>query len=64
VIADLTGIGWAIGVVGGLTLLAGVITAIVMVETRPVAHPAASSSAGGSAMCRVALREPYGRREP
>jgi len=64
VIADLIGIGWAIGVVGGLTLLSGVITAIVMVETRPVAHPAASSSAGGSAMCRVALREPHGRREP
>jgi hypothetical protein len=35
VIADLVGIGWAIGVVGGLTLLSGVVTAVVMVETRP-----------------------------
>ncbi len=34
VIADLIGIGWAIGVVGGLTLLSGVITAVVMVEKR------------------------------
>ena len=37
VIADLVGIGWAIGVVGGLTLLSGIITAVVMVETRPSA---------------------------
>jgi hypothetical protein len=35
VIADLVGIGWAIGVVGGLTLLSGVVVAIVMVEMRP-----------------------------
>ncbi len=35
VIADLVGIGWAIGVVGGLTLLSGVVTAVVMVEARP-----------------------------
>jgi MFS family permease len=34
VIADLIGIGWAIGVVGGLTLLSGVVTAVVMVEQR------------------------------
>ena len=34
VIADLIGIGWAIGVVGGLTLLSGIVTAVVMVETR------------------------------
>jgi MFS family permease len=33
-IADLVGIGWAIGVVGGLTLLSGVVTAVVMVENR------------------------------
>jgi MFS family permease len=37
VIADLLGIGWAIGVVGGLTLLSGILTAVVMVETRPSA---------------------------
>jgi MFS family permease len=37
VIADLVGIGWAIGVVGALTLLSGIITAVVMVETRPFA---------------------------
>src|SRR5262245_17812282 len=37
VIADLIGLGWAIGVVGGLTLLSGMITAVVMVETRPSA---------------------------
>ncbi len=35
VIADLIGIGWAIGVVGGLTLLSGIVTAVVMRETRP-----------------------------
>ncbi|HEY3230633.1 MAG TPA: MFS transporter [Roseiflexaceae bacterium] len=34
VIADLIGIGWAIGVVGGLTLLSGVVTAVVMIEKR------------------------------
>jgi MFS family permease len=38
VIADLIGIGWAIGVVGGLTLLSGLITAMVMVETRRLVH--------------------------
>jgi hypothetical protein len=36
VIADLVGIGWAIGVVGGLTLLSGVVTAVLMVERRPI----------------------------
>ena len=45
VIADLIGIGWAIGVVGGLTLLSGVITAVVMVETRPLADLTMPSSA-------------------
>jgi MFS family permease len=34
VIADLIGLGWAIGVVGGVTLLSGVVVAIVMAETR------------------------------
>lgn len=34
VIADLIGIGWAIGVVGGLTLLSGIVTAVVMREIR------------------------------
>jgi MFS family permease len=42
VIADLIGIGWAIGVVGGLTLLSGIITAVVMVETRSGAHQTVS----------------------
>jgi MFS family permease len=32
--ADLLGLGWAIGVVGGLTLCSGIITALVMGETR------------------------------
>jgi MFS family permease len=51
VIADLIGIGWAIGVVGGLTLLSGMVVAIVMVETRqgrasdPVSTISASSEA-------------------
>ena len=34
VIADLIGIGWAIGVVGGPALLSGIVTAVVMVEKR------------------------------
>jgi MFS family permease len=34
VIADLIGIGWAIGVVGGLTLRSGIVTAVMMVENR------------------------------
>ena len=41
IIADLIGVGWAIGVVGGLTLLSGIITAVVMVETRARAPLAA-----------------------
>ena len=41
VVADLLGIYWAIGVVGGLTLLSGIITAVVMVETRARAPLAA-----------------------
>jgi hypothetical protein len=41
VIADLIGVGWAIGVVGGLTLRSGIITAVVMVETRARAPLAA-----------------------
>jgi len=45
VIADLVGIGWAIGVVGGLTLLSGVVTAVVMIETRPVDLPTVLPSA-------------------
>jgi MFS family permease len=48
VIADLIGIGWAIGVVGGLTLLSGMITAVVMVETRPSAAAPASESVDAS----------------
>jgi hypothetical protein len=34
VLADLLGLGWAIGVVGGLTLCSGVVVALVMHETR------------------------------
>jgi len=41
VVADLLGIYWAIGIVGGLTLLSGIITAVVMVETRARAPLAA-----------------------
>jgi MFS family permease len=42
VIADVLGIGWAIGVVGGLTLLSGIVTAVVMVESR--SHAAESQN--------------------
>jgi MFS family permease len=34
-VADFLGIAWAIGVVGGLTLLSGILAAVVMRETRP-----------------------------
>ncbi|MEP7189207.1 MAG: MFS transporter [Roseiflexaceae bacterium] len=59
VIADLIGIGWAIGVVGGLTLLSGLITALVMVETRPGIHQTVPSTAP-----EVVLRAPHERHEP
>ncbi|MGH2559325.1 MAG: sugar transporter, partial [Thermomicrobiales bacterium] len=32
-VADLLGLRWAIGVIGGLTLASGVVVAIVMAET-------------------------------
>lgn len=35
VLADALGLSWAIGVVGGLTLLSGIIVALVMYETLP-----------------------------
>ena len=35
VLADALGVTWAIGVVGGLTLLAGIVVALVMYETLP-----------------------------
>ena len=37
-IADLLGTSWAIGVVGGLTLLSGLVVALVMRETLPSHH--------------------------
>jgi MFS family permease len=51
VIADLVGIGWAIGVVGGLTLLSGCVVAIVMAETRHghPGHPISTISASSEA---------------
>ena len=40
VIADIFGLEWAIGVVGGLTLISGIIAAIAMRETvHPIARP-------------------------
>src|SRR5205823_840719 len=44
VLADLLSIPWAIGVVGALTLLSGVVVAIGMRETLPVLHRPASAS--------------------
>jgi len=38
IIADLLGVPWAIGVVGALTFLSGVIVAMVMRETLPGYH--------------------------
>jgi len=51
VIADLIGLGWAIGVVGGLTLLSGGVVAIVMAETRHgrPGHAVATISAASEA---------------
>jgi MFS family permease len=40
VVADLLGTSWAIGVIGGLTLLSGVVVATVMRETRPKRYSA------------------------
>jgi hypothetical protein len=34
-LADALGLSWAIGAVGGLTLLSGIIVALVMYETLP-----------------------------
>jgi MFS family permease len=39
VVADVFGISWAIGLVGGLTFLSAVVTACVMRETRALASP-------------------------
>jgi MFS family permease len=36
IVADMVGIRWAIGVVGGLTIASGVVVALVMSETLPV----------------------------
>ncbi len=35
VLADLFGISWAIGVIGGVTFLSGVVVSVVMRETLP-----------------------------
>ncbi len=35
VLADLFGVSWAIGVVGGLTILSGIVVQVVMAETLP-----------------------------
>ncbi len=35
VLADTLGLNWAIGAIGGLTLLSGIIVALVMDETLP-----------------------------
>jgi MFS family permease len=37
-LADLLGMGWAIGAVGGLTVASGVVVALVMGETLPPRH--------------------------
>jgi MFS family permease len=44
VLADLLGMDWAIGAVGGLTLLSGVVVAAVMAETLPGREPPARRS--------------------
>ncbi|MEP7188397.1 MAG: hypothetical protein ABI901_04300 [Roseiflexaceae bacterium] len=38
VVADLLGIYWAIGIVGGLTLCYGILTALIMRETAKIRH--------------------------
>jgi MFS family permease len=38
VLADLFGVSWAIGVVGGLTILSGIVVQVMMVETLPRAE--------------------------
>jgi MFS family permease len=38
ILADLLGVPWAIGVVGALTFLSGVVVALVMCETLPGHH--------------------------
>ncbi len=45
IIADLFGIPWAIGVVGGLTFLSGLVVAAAMTETRPTTTYLASGTA-------------------
>jgi hypothetical protein len=35
VLADLFGVSWAIGVVGELTILSGIVVQVVMAETLP-----------------------------
>ncbi len=42
-LADLFGVGWAIGAVGGVTLLSGLVVAVVMYETLPPRAPRAGS---------------------
>jgi hypothetical protein len=44
VLADLLGMDWAIGAVGGLTLLSGGVVAAVMAETLPGRAPPARRS--------------------
>jgi MFS family permease len=44
VLADLLGISWAIGVVGALTLLSGIIVAFRMRETLPAKRAVLASS--------------------
>jgi len=39
ILADVMGIGWAIGAVGGLTFLSGIVVALVMYETLPAIRP-------------------------
>jgi MFS family permease len=44
VAADALGLGWSIGIIGGLTAASGMIVAVVMYETLPVADARAGSA--------------------
>jgi len=52
IVADLLGLRWAIGVVGGLTLVSGVVAAVVMTETLTVRRSNAGNPAGNPSISR------------
>jgi MFS family permease len=57
ILADLLGISWAIGVVGGLTLLSGIIVAFQMRETLPAKRASLSPHRKGQATSPVGSNE-------